>query len=347
MELNEIDVKKISVIFIVFLLGVLAFLVVKPVLISVVTAMVLSYLFIPLQKRVSAVVKNKTLSALIISTGLIIILVVPIWFIIPIAVEQIFRMFGFTQAFDAQVIIQTIFPTATPQFAVQGGTAINNFIGTITSGALNAFVDILLNVPEIALHLFIIVFIFFFALRDHEQLKDFLLGLSPFNAQKEKVLIKNFRDITDSVVYGQIIIGIVQGLLAGLGFLIFGVDNALVLTLFAIFLSVLPIVGPAIIWIPVTLYLFAAGSGPIALAYLIYNILIVSTAENILRSYLVSRKTNISPAVILTGMVGGIFLLGIIGLIIGPLILAYFLIFLKSYRDKSLYTMFSEKYSKT
>ena len=70
--------------------------------------------------------------------------------------------------------------------------------------------------------------------------------------------------------------------------------------------------------------------------YLIYNVLIVSTFDNILRSYIVSKKTDISPAIIMVGMIGGLFIFGVLGLIIGPLILAYFVTFLRAYKEKKL-----------
>jgi predicted PurR-regulated permease PerM len=73
-----------------------------------------------------------------------------------------------------------------------------------------------------------------------------------------------------------------------------------------------------------------------------YNLFIVSVIDNVLRSYIISRKTNLSQAIVLVGMLGGLFLFGILGLIIGPLIMAYLIALLESYKDKSLYTLFTE-----
>src|SRR3989338_4093225 len=343
MEFNERDAKKFSMMIIIIALGVLSFLVVRPVVTSVVAALILAYLFMPLQKKVVQLVRNKTVSASIVLVLVVILIIIPIWFLIPLVVDQVFQMFRYTQTLDIQKILINLFPTASEQFSVQAGVAVNSFISKISSAALNSLVSVFLDVPTISLQLFIICFIFFFALRDHQELKEFVTGLSPFSQTKEKMLVKHFKDITDSVIYGQIIIGLVQGALAGIGFLIFGVNNALVLTLLATILSITPIVGPFIIWIPVSVYLFATGSPGVAFGYLLYNLIIVSTVDNVLRSYLVSRRTNLSPAVILIGMMGGIFIFGIMGLILSPLILAYFLIFLQSYKEKSLYSLFSDR----
>ena len=180
-------------------------------------------------------------------------------------------------------------------------------------------------------------------MRDSEKLKEFARGLSPIVKSKEKIIIDQFKNITDSIVYGQIIVGIIQGILAGLGFLVVGIPNALVLTLIATFLSIIPLLGPYLVWIPVAIYLFVSGKTNIAIVYLLYNLVLVSTIDNVIRSYLVSRKTNLSPSVVLVGMLGGLVVFGLIGLLLGPLILAYFITLLRSYKEKNLYSLFSEE----
>ena len=185
------------------------------------------------------------------------------------------------------------------------------------------------------------LFVFFFTIRDTEKLQGFVKSLSPLSVVKEQQLIKHFKDITNSIVYGQIIIGIAQGILAGLGLLLFGVPNALILTLLATVLAIIPIVGPTLVWVPVTIYLLIKGSAVVAVAFFIYNAVIVNGIDNILRPYIVSKNTDISPVVILVGMIGGLFIFGILGLIIGPLILAYFLVFLQAYQEGKLDQLFA------
>ena len=79
------------------------------------------------------------------------------------------------------------------------------------------------------------------------------------------------------------------------------------------------------------------------LHYFVYNLIVVSTLDNVLRAYLVSRKTNISSGIVFVGIIGGILAFGAIGLLLGPLILGYLVTFLRSYREKSLYSLFSEE----
>ena len=165
------------------------------------------------------------------------------------------------------------------------------------------------NIPSILLDFFITGFIFFYATRDSDKLVEFAKSISPLNEAKEKIVVKKFEDMTGAIVYGWIIVGIIQGVLAGIGLFIFGVKSALILTLFAIFLSIIPFLGPAFIWVPVSIYLLTTGNVQIVIGYVLYNLLIVSLIDNILRSYIISKRTNVSPAVVLVGIIGGLYVI--------------------------------------
>ncbi len=343
MNFDDKDFKKAGVIFLIAVLGVLTFFLIKSVLLSIIGGLLLAYIFSPLYKKLLVPLKNRTLTAFLVSILIIILIVIPLWFVIPIMLQQVFDLFAFSQTLSFQKVATALFPTANSQFAAQFSITLTNFINQISSGILKSLTSFFLDLPQITIQLFIVFFVFFYALRDGDLLKEFVSNISPFNKVKEKILVSQFKNITDSVVYGQIIVGLVQGGLAGLGFLIFGIDNALVLTTLAIFFSILPIVGPFIIWIPVSIFLISSGQVGTGIAYLIYNLLIVSTFDNFLRTYFVSRRTDISPAIVFVSMIGGFSIFGILGLILGPLIAAYFVLFLQAYRDRTISHLFSSE----
>lgn len=330
------DIRKVTFIVIILVLGVLAFFLIKPVLISIISGLLLAYMFNPAYQKLLSFIERRTIAALLISFFIILIIFIPLWFLVPIMLEQVFKIFTFSQTLDLQSVVHSLFPTLTAQFAQQMTVALNTFVGKIIVSALESLNSFVLDIPLISMHLIIVFFVFFYSLRDSSSLLSFFSEISPFSKNKEKAIIQHFKDITDSLIYGQVIVGIVQGSLAGLGLLLFGVDNVLVLTVLAIFFSILPILGPFIIWIPVAAYLFFVGETGIAIGYLIYNLVVVSLMDNILRTYLVSRKTKISPAIVLVSMIGGFLVFGIMGLLLGPLIVAYFLMFLHSLKEKSI-----------
>lgn len=343
MQIDDKDVKKITVGIAVIILAILVFFLIRPVLLSVVSGLILAYLFTPSFNWVKRWIPNPTGNALIVSGSILALIVFPLWFVIPVMLQQVFSVYTFFQKASLNEFINNVFPTASEQFIAQVSVSINSFVSEMITRLLSLMNKVFLEIPELSLHVFIIFFVFFFALRDAEKLREFASALSPFSHSHEKILVQQFKDITDSVVYGQVIVGLVQGGLAGLGFLIFGVKNALVLTVLAIFLSILPIVGPFILWVPIGIFMLASGETTKGVWYILYNVLIVSFIDNFLRTYLISRKTNLSPAIILVAMIGGLFFLGIVGLLLGPLIVAYFLTFLKTYRDRTLYDLIADK----
>ncbi|MBX4196878.1 AI-2E family transporter [Candidatus Pacearchaeota archaeon] len=342
MDFGDKEIRRLLVILMIVLLGILVFIVVKPVLLSVIAGLILGYVFFPLYRRTLRYVREKNTAAALVSLVIVAFIVIPLWFLVPIMVQQIFEIFKFTQTLDVQKFVQALFSTAPEPFIAQLTITVSSIIGKATSATLNSLTDWLINIPTIALQFFIVAFVFFFTLRDSDKLRDMVSAISPLHKNQEKVMIAQFKGITDSLIYGQVIVGLVQGMFAGLGFLIFGVQNAIILTVVAIVFSIIPFVGPGIVWLPITVYMFAAGNNTAGALYLAYNLIIVSTVDNILRSYIVSRKADISPAVVMVGMIGGLFIFGALGLIIGPLILAYFTTFLRAYKEKTLASLFAE-----
>lgn len=342
MNFGEKDIKRFAIILLVVLLGVLVFILVRPILMSIIAGLLLAYVFNPVYNKISKTIKNKNLASGVVLIIAALLVLIPLWYVIPLMSQQIFESFKYFQSLDVSALITSVFPNASDQFVLQMTTALDSFIAKITSSSLNFLLDFFLELPTFLLHIAIISFVFFFALRDKETLKEFVSGLSPLSKAREQEFVKQFRDITDSLVYGQVIIGIVQGIIAGLGFLLFGIPGAFLLTSLAIVFSIVPTIGPAIIWIPVALYLFTNSTTLVVILFILYNILIVSTVDNILRIYIVSKSAKISTAIVLIGMIGGLFIFGILGLILGPLILAYFLTFLRAYKEKKWQSLFAE-----
>jgi predicted PurR-regulated permease PerM len=341
MNLGEKDIRRLSTLILIVILCVIAFFVVRPVLIAAISGLILAYICTPIYKRINKKIINKSFAAAIVSILIIAVIFIPLWFVLPSIVQQVFELFGDYQKVDMSFLVKSILPSTSEKFLSQVTLTLNNLVSTVTLYVSKSMFDFVLNVPSLLVDVFIIAFVFFYSLRDSDKLKAFAKSISPLSDSNEKILVKQFKDMTDAIIYGQIIIGIVQGICAGIGFALFGIKSALILTLLAILFSIIPFIGPSIIWGPVNIYLFASGKIGLGMAYLMYNILIVSVIDNVIRSHLISRKTNISPAIVIVGMIGGVYLFSMIGLILGPLILAYLITLLESFRDKTVYSLFA------
>ena len=340
MALSNKDVRKIFVTGMLLLLLLFSFLVIKTIALSIVGGMILAYIFIPVYRRIQRVVRHRNLAAILMCLTVLIIIVVPLWIFAPIIVEQVFKLFTLTQSIDFTQVVKTLFPTSQPEFQQKVATTLIQFVGNLTSGIITYLISFIQNLPTVLLNLAVVIFVFFFSLRDHEEFGDFVSGISPFKKEKESVLINRFKGITSAIIYGYIIVGIIQGLALGLGLLVFGIPNALTITILSVFASMLPMVGPWLVYLPIVVLLIVGGNVGVAIGFGIYCVFFVSTIDNILRPYIVARKTGTSSVIVLIGMIGGLFVFNLLRIILGPLILSYLILFLRAYKDGTISDMF-------
>lgn len=342
MEITQNDIKRFTIIGMLIILGLLVFFMMRPILLTTISGLVLAYIFAPVFRKINSKIKSRTFSATISTILLILVILIPLWFIIPILIQQIFQIFLYMQNLDIHTLLKSILPSVSDQYIGQISSTFSTFVSRFASNSLNYLLDSFLNLPTIILHLFLIGFVFFFTLRDGNKLSLFMSEISPLSKKQEFILTSQFKSITDSILFGQIITGLAQGIVAGIAFLIFGIPNAIVLTIVAIILGIIPLIGPAILWLPISVYLFSSGHTLAAALFFLYNLLITSTIDNFLRPYLVARRSDVSTVIVFIGMIAGFFVFGVIGLILGPLILSYFLIILKAYREKTLSSLFHD-----
>lgn len=334
--------KKITTTIIIVGLVILSYFILKSILIAIIVAIILAFIFTPVYDFINKYLKNKNLSAAIVVLLLILLIIIPLWYITPIMVNQSIKFYLASQQIDFVTPIKNLFPSISDTFSNEIGSAIRTFATKSTNSLTSSLSEIIPNLPKIFLQVLVTFFTFFFILRDKEKLVSYIQSLIPFSKEVERKLFKSSRDITLSVLYGQIVLGIVQGIIAGIGFFLFKVPNALLLTALAALAGIFPIIGTAIIWVPVAIYFLIAGNSFAALGIVFFG-LISTILETVLKPMFVSRRTQMNTSIVLIGMIGGIFFFGILGLIVGPLILAYLLIVLEIYRDKKIPGVFIEE----
>lgn len=326
---------RIVVAAILLVLVVLSFFLLRPVLLSMIFGFILVFIFSPLHNIVRKKIKSKNWSATIITVGLIIIIAVSLVFLTPIVINEATKLFLFAQNLNFSDLLKNVIPSlqTSNSFSLQVDSVVHSSLSKITSGLVNYLSDLLLNLPTILLQITVVLFTFFFVLRDKDEFMDYLKSIMPFTKEIQDRLLKATKDITASVLYGHVVIGIIQGLVAGIGFFLFGAPDPLVFTVLAIIAGILPIVGPPLIWIPMAIYMFLSGNTVGGIGITIFGIA-SSTVDNFLRPIIISRRIMMNSLLVLIGMIGGLFLFGVLGFILGPLIIAYLLIFLEIYRNK-------------
>lgn len=325
-------------------LMVLSYILLKPLLTAIIVGILLAFIFNPLYNFVNKYLKRKNLTAFIMCFILLALIVIPLWYLAPIMINQSIKFYLASQQIDFVKPLSNVFPTLfqSEQFSNEVASALRTFVTQSTNSLMNGFSKILLNLPTICLQLTVIFFTFFFVLRDKDVLVLYIQSLIPFSKEVEKKLFKSTREITLSILYGQVVLGVIQGLIAAIGFFIFKAPNALLLAILSAFAGIIPVIGNVIIWLPVAIYFLIAGNTFAALGIVIFGLISIMV-ETLLKPVFVSKFTQLNSSIVLIGIIGGLLVFGVLGVIIGPLILAYLLIVLEIYRDKKLPGVFIEE----
>jgi len=317
---------------------VITFFLIKPFITALLTTAILAWIFHPIYIKINKKINNPNFSASIISFGLIIFSVVLLWFASQLVVKEVVNFYSYTQTHDIAAPIKTLFAGITENKEVfrQISFYIDKIIEKGTSYVLNYAGNLIVNIPAIMIQLFVVFFVLFFFLRDGNQVTEYIKEILPFKKTAKEQFFVRFNQITKGTIYGTIIVGILQGIAAGLGYLFFGVGGVLLLTIASIFMAILPFFGTWFIWVPVGVMMIIGGNTSGGIGLLIYNTIAISLIDFLVRPALLGKHTKMSQAVILLGMLGGINLFGAIGIIIGPLILDYLIIFIEFYRTKKM-----------
>ncbi|WP_324828637.1 AI-2E family transporter [Qipengyuania zhejiangensis] len=169
------------------------------------------------------------------------------------------------------------------------------------------------------------LYVSFFLLRDGRKISAAVLHCLPFERPIADRLATGFTGIVRATIKGSVVVGLVQGALGTLTFWVVGIPSALLLGLVMAIASLLPAIGPAIVWGPAALYLLATGAIWQGVAVIVSGVALIGLADNILRPILVGRDTGIPDWLILITTLGGIALLGLSGIVVGPLVAGLFL----------------------
>jgi predicted PurR-regulated permease PerM len=168
------------------------------------------------------------------------------------------------------------------------------------------------------------VFALYFCFLDGGYLTALIKKAIPIEKQKMTVLTTKFADITRNLFSGYILVALYQGLASLIIMLIFRVDGALLLSVLLMFASFIPIVGAAIVWLPVGIVLCVSKSMFIGILFIIICGFCVSFLDNFLRPFFLKDRIKVHPLVIFFAILGGISVFGLNGLLLGPIIVILF-----------------------
>jgi len=162
-----------------------------------------------------------------------------------------------------------------------------------------------------------------------------LAAILPLSSEQVEILFGGIENTIIGTVYGGLVIAAVQGAMVGLALWVFGVPSPVLWGVLAAITSLIPVVGSAIIWVPAALYLVISGHWAQGLILTLWSTAVAGAIDNILRPYLISGRVQMHTLLIFFAVFGGVNLFGVLGLVIGPLILAITITLLTMLRDEA------------
>ena len=326
--------------FLLFATGVaiLFWNVVSPYAIALVTAAIAAIVLAPLDRHLRVHVRHPRISALILLALVLFLLVGPIATIGVIVVQQAIEVAGSTVANPSWIanfrLEELSLFRALPEFAREQVLALDA-VGLMRNAAEWASVNVgalFQSGASLVLNLFIFFVALFYFLVDREKIAKEMLILSPLRDSVDHEIAERMVSTVRGVIFGSLIVAVAQGILAGVGLTIFGVPGALLWASMVVIAAQIPMLGTAVIMLPAVAYLFIVGESGAGIGLLVWSVVVVSSIDNVLKPYVVGGRTRMNGLLILVSMLGGLQAFGPIGFILGPTILAAFLVVIELYK---------------
>lgn len=321
-----------------FLFSIMMLYLFRPFFYPLFWAAVIAIMFHPLYKWIYKYIKMETPSLIITLLSVILAILLPLVIITLLLISESVKLYQTISAEDVRYVISRIEMFTGSSFissffnqpkdewfnsikqAFQGKEAFEG-VSNISSNIKN----ITSNAAYFIFMFFIMFYALYFFLKDGKRMLTRLMHLSPLGDTYERMLYERFTSTTRATLKSTFIVGGIQGALGGLLFAIVGIPGAFVWGVVMATLSVIPAVGAFIIWAPAGIILLVTGQVWQGVTVLVVGGLVISTIDNFLRPPLVGKDIQMHPLIVLLSTLGGIFVLGVSGFVIGPIIAALFL----------------------
>lgn len=304
------------------LLLVLSFRLVQPFLQYLLLALLLAFVLHPLQQRLEPRIGGR-LAASVLIVGALIAFFVP------------FVVIGATVANDVTRLAQQVgnggfsgFGLSQVEATIQGYTGqqvdlasrVSSYAESAAQAVAGSVPGVFATLSDVFVGLGLGLFVLYFLLKDGDKLTAWLRETVPLPREVQNDLYASLDEITWAVLLGHVLVAAVQGSIAGIGLFVVGIPNAVLWTFVMIVLALIPIIGAFLVWGPAAAYLAVTGQPVAGVGLAIYGTVIVNATDNFLRPIVVDRHAKLNPSIIIVGVIGGVYLVGFMGLFVGPII---------------------------
>lgn len=314
---EEYNFKKYFFWTILLVMAIVSYYLISGFIVAILSAFILSYLLLPLQKSLERKINKK-------ASALIVILLIALLFVSFFSIIATSIISQSTE-YLSKNSLQNLLSSATERiesipFIAQFSSFFPEINVALSSAVSAATARIFGTLPGMGLTIFLSFFISFFLLSDWNRIMNKLKGILPFR-DKNKMVAK-ISKTSNKIVYGIFLVAIIEFIIASIGF---GIAGAPLFILFAFFVAIaafIPFIGPAAVWIPLFIFQLLSNNIFSAIIILITGLILTILIDNILFHIIVGKESKIHPVILLLGVFGGVSIFGFFGFIIGPLILS-------------------------
>lgn len=327
------------------LILLLAFWVFRPFILVFSVAACVALLMSPLQRRLCAALGGRTgLAAAVLVLAATVLILVPVLTSLYVLVQQASTFLDWVRTHpvlgpDALQRLWQELPQRYPGLRswivwlqAQVSPGIEGGLAQVAVGANGLLQGILGRVTHAVADLGLFLLMLFFLLRDGGRLKAELRPVSPFSEQQEGLIFEHLESTIKGALQAVIVVPVVQGVLAGIGFMLFGVPSPFVWGTAVILAATVPIAGSPLGWLPAVGYLFARGQTGPGIGLLLYSLVVVSGSDNVVKPLLLRGTARIHPLLGFLSILGGVLAFGVFGFLIGPVVLSLVLSAIRIYR---------------
>lgn len=315
----------------IILLGLIIFKFTRPYMSGFLGAATLYVIFNGQQKLLTNRFNiRKSLSALLIVLEVLFFILIPLTGMAFLVIDT---FSGIT--INPQVILDNLTAFIT---SLEEKLGFNLFTPANLSGLPKIGTDILHilgnSIYSFVINIVVILFVLYYMLYSNDEFEKSIREILPFKEENKQILAEESRLIIQANTIGIPLMAIIQGIFAYFGYLIFGVENAIMYAILTSFATILPLVGTMIVWIPLGIGLLLNGDYVHGIGLIIYGLVIIGGVDNIARLLLQKKLADIHPLITVFGVLIGLPMFGFWGIIFGPLILSLFILFFNMFRHE-------------
>jgi len=322
------------------------FIVIEPFLWTLLIASILTILFYGVYTKINKALKMSRFASILTCLLVVLIIVIPILGFIALLAREAVGMYDTISEKVASGSLDFLFEWETQNWYVVLKEKLDPFVNLdqidfrgmlldtaqdISSYIVSGGTALVKNIGSIGVGFVIMLFSMFYLFKDGDKFVDKLTVLSPLPRKYEKEIIKRIGQTVRAIAYGVFLTAVIQGAIAGIGFAIAGVSNPIFWATATAVFSIIPLVGTAAIWFPAVIILAVFGNYWEAVFLFAWGVFVVGTVDNLVRPLLIGSKTHTYPLLTFFVVLGGIFTLGLKGLIFGPIVMILLLTLLHIY----------------